>query len=127
MHRVSHPLHAPTKTEKETKNMARKRMVTRTVKAIWVNALLFDKETAEAFNQDFTIVGVTNPDKLEAAVKAKIDPATTAFIEIVDHKTEEHNYGMPEDMFVELATMKDGAEKPIDPSNEEDTETTTEA
>ena len=81
--------------------MARKYSITRTVQHQNVTALVFDKNTAEAFNKTITVSPViTDPAKLSKAVAKRIDNDDNKFIEVVDVEVVEKCYGISVEDFM---------------------------
>lgn len=86
--------------------MARERMVSRTVVATEVNALCLNIETAEPFNKTVILSG-TFKDKqsIEKAAKKAIDTDVEKCVTVVEYTEKETLYGMPEQLFIELAKV----------------------
>lgn len=86
--------------------MARERMVTRTVVATEVTALCLNIETAEPFNKTVILSG-TFKDKqaIEKAAKKVIDTDLEKCVTVVEYTEKETLYGMPEQLFIELAKV----------------------
>lgn len=84
--------------------MARKRMVTRTVKAVKVEALCLNTETAEPYNKEFVISGTPDDKFIEKFCRAE-DTATEKFVAVVSKTEFEELYGMPEDEFLKYAVV----------------------
>ena len=85
--------------------MARKPMITRTIKTTVATVLGMDITTAEPENRTVTLAR-TYPtmDKLLAAAKEAAETDTFKVVHIVHSEIKEQLYGMPEQMFLELAT-----------------------
>lgn len=92
--------------KKEKQEMARERMVTRTVVATEVTALCLNIETAEPFNKTVILSG-TFKDKqaIEKAAKKAIDTDLEKCVTVVEYTEKETLYGMPEQKFIELAKV----------------------
>ena len=86
--------------------MARERMVTRTVVATEVTALCLNIETAEPFNKTVILSG-TFKDKqaIAKAAKKAIDTDLEKCVTVVEYTEKETLYGMPEQLFIELAKV----------------------
>lgn len=86
--------------------MARERMVSRTVVATEVTALCLNIETAEPFNKTVILSG-TFKDKqaIEKAAKKVIDTDLEKCVTVVEYTEKETLYGMPEQLFIELAKV----------------------
>lgn len=88
--------------------MARKRMVTRTIKTTMVTAtVVTTTESGEKGIREIPVelTGDFKNDKvLEKAVKEKVEAAGARFVDIEKTETNEQLYGMPEEEFLELAT-----------------------
>lgn len=88
--------------------MARKYSITRTVQHQNVTALVFDKNTAEAFNKTIPISPViTDPAKLARVVAKTIDNDNEKFIEVVDVEVVEKCYGISVEDFMAHAVELD--------------------
>lgn len=85
--------------------MARKRMVTRTIKATEVNCLCLNIETAEPFNKTIVLTGAVADDKVALKQCKKYDSDTEKIVAVVDMNTIEALYGMPEEDFVKVAEI----------------------
>lgn len=84
--------------------MARKRMVTRTVKFEKVTALAVDMNTRETREVVCQITGKwKNPEDLLKKVKKSIDSEDVKAVSIIAHEPVEMLMGMTEDEFIELA------------------------
>lgn len=85
--------------------MARKRVVSRTIKTFIYTVMAVNKETAEVFSDNFVVTGtpISNETKLEKLYNESCP--TNKFIDLIDSATEEHIYSMPEDEFVMYATV----------------------
>ena len=86
--------------------MARKPMVTRTIKTTTANVLCMDIVNSEPFNQSVTLPR-TYPDdaKLMRAVEDIVNNDTVKAVHVVDVEVNEKLYGMTEQKFVELAEI----------------------
>lgn len=88
--------------------MARQYPFTRTLTTQKVTALVFDKESAEAFNKTVTLPAPINDEKkLERAVDKLISKDNFKFIEIVDIAVEEQLYGITAEDFLAHAVKLD--------------------
>lgn len=85
--------------------MARKRVVSRTIKSFIYTVMAVNKETAEVFSDNFVVTGapITNEAKLEKLYN-KANPSNK-FIELTGSATEEKAYSMPEEDFIKYAAM----------------------
>ena len=87
--------------------MARKVMVTRTIKSTLVNVLCLDIYTAEPFYKDFTLPGtmVDSKGKLKEKAALKIiaemcSNSTVKPVEVFNYEVIEKLYGMDEATFI---------------------------
>ena len=96
--------------------MARKRMVTRTVKFEQVRVMTLDIENRTPGEVTCQITGKfkNNDDLLKLAKKA-IDTDTLRAVSIISHETVEQLMGMTEEEFIELARY---IEKPAQNTDE---------
>ena len=86
--------------------MARVPMVTRTITTTEVNVLCLDVEKGEPINKDVTVSRTFKDEKkLLKEVKKIIETDTIKAVHIVDKKEVETLYGMPEQEFIEHATV----------------------
>lgn len=84
--------------------MARKRMITRTIKSRTVTVLGIDIETAEPCNKSVTYTPIIDkPDKELAKVKELIETETFKVAAIVNRADSEQILGMTEQFFLENA------------------------
>lgn len=98
--------------------MARERMVTRTVVATEVTALCLNIETAEPFNKTVILSG-TFKDKqaIEKAAKKVIDTDLEKCVTVVEYTEKETLYGMPEQLFIELAKVLPSRDSKVEQIN----------
>lgn len=98
--------------------MARERMVTRTVVATEVTALCLNIETAEPFNKTVILSG-TFKDKqaIEKAAKKVIDTDLEKCVTVVEYTEKETLYGMPEQLFIELAKVLPSRDSKVEQVN----------
>lgn len=92
--------------------MARKRVVSRTIKTFIYTIMAVNKETAEVFSDNFTIAGapISNETKLEKLYNES-NPSNK-FIELTATHTEEKVYSMSEEDFIMYADVSgDGVEE----------------
>lgn len=84
--------------------MARKPMITRTIKTTKVTVLGMDIVTAEPENRT-VVLARTYPsmEKLLVAAKTAVETDTYKVVHVVSSEVIEQLYGMPEQQFVELA------------------------
>ena len=84
--------------------MARKRVVSRTIKATKATVLCINCETAEPFNDSVLLSGVFENDKamLKAAQKL-IETDDVKVVKVVDSSVLLKQYKMAEEKFMELA------------------------
>lgn len=88
------------------KQMARKRMVTRTIKQTKVIYLAMNTEDMEAFNDTVILPEVVKDEKkLEKIVREKVNTDTIKLVDIVNVDTIENYYGMTEEKFLENAEV----------------------
>lgn len=86
--------------------MARVPMVTRTITTTEVNVMCLDVEKGEPINKDVTVSRTFKDDeKLLKEVKKIIETDTIKGVHIVDKREVETLYGMPEQEFIEHATV----------------------
>lgn len=106
--------------------MARKPMVTRTIKTTTVNVLCLDIVNGEPFNESVTLPRTYENEKaMLKAVSAIIDNEERKAVHIVGHTVDETLYGMSEQDFIEHAEKLPPRQvKEVD--GETDTETDTE-
>lgn len=99
--------------------MARERMVTRTVVATEVTALCLNIETAEPFNKTVILSG-TFKDKqaIEKAAKKVIDTDLEKCVTVVEYTEKETLYGMPEQLFIELAKVLPSRDSKVEQVNQ---------
>ena len=94
--------------KKEGKTMAKKFPFTRTISSQKVDALVFDKETAEPFNMVVHVAPVVNDEsKLEKAVAKLIDNEQHKFIDIVHVELVNKCYGVTLEDFMAAAVELD--------------------
>ena len=85
--------------------MARKRVVSRTIKATKVTALIASKERGECYNCEFKIIGeVKNNEKIAKFIKSHLNE-DEVFVDVVNIKTTTNKYAMPEEEFVKVAEL----------------------
>lgn len=81
--------------------MARKRMVTRTIKTTDVTLLCMDIETAEACNRTAQLSKICkNEDEMIELAKPLFKGESIRPVHVVDYKTSERKYGMEESDFI---------------------------
>ena len=86
--------------------MARVPMVTRTITTTEVNVMCLDVEKGEPINKDVTLSRTfKDNEKLLKEVKKIIESDTIKAVHIVDKREVETLYGMPEQKFIEHATV----------------------
>lgn len=86
--------------------MARKRMITRTIKSRTVTVLGIDIETAEPSNKEVTYTPIIdNPAKELAKVKSLVETDTYKVATIVSRTDAEQILGMTEQFFLEHAEL----------------------
>lgn len=86
--------------------MARVPMITRTITTTEVNVMCLDVEKGEPINKDVTISRTFKDDeKLLKEVKKIIETDTIKVVHIVDKREVETLYGMPEQEFIDHATV----------------------
>ena len=92
--------------------MARKRVVSRTIKTFIYTVMAVNKETAEVFSDNFIVTGtpITNEAKLEKLYNES-NPSSK-FIDLTSTDTEEKVYSMSEEDFIMYADVSgDGVEE----------------
>lgn len=86
--------------------MRKEKMVTRTMVSTVGTALFIDIETAEPFNEPFTIPGFyENIEKIEKKLRELIKDEKVRLAAVVEYHKEENLYGMPESTFLEYAAV----------------------
>lgn len=86
--------------------MARKRMITRTVKGTKYITLCLNTETCDAFNKEVVIGEVfKSTEKRDNALRKLIDTDTVKFVSVVDTEEVETLYGMEESKFIAYAEI----------------------
>lgn len=86
--------------------MARKRMVTRTIKTSEIFVLLIDTENLEPYNETVVIPTVYKDEKkLKEAVEELVVTDTVRLVDICNVKIVEKLYGMDEQKFIEVAEI----------------------
>lgn len=89
--------------------MARKRMITRTVKGTKYITLCLNTETCEPFNKEVVMGEVfKSPEKRDNALRKMIDTEIVKFVSVVDTEEVETLYGMDESMFIAYAEILPG-------------------
>lgn len=85
--------------------MARKRVVSRTIKTFIYTVMAVNKETAEVFSDSFIVTGtpITNESKLEKLYNES-NPSNK-FIDLTSTDTEEKVYSMSEEDFIMYADV----------------------
>lgn len=81
--------------------MARKRMVTRTIKSKVVEYLAIDKNSMETFNGEVNVPFEIKDEKLEKVVREKVNTEDVKFIDVVNVETVTEHRGMTEEFFIE--------------------------
>ena len=85
--------------------MARKRMVTRTIKTTEANVLCLNIESAEPFEQVVILSGTYKDNKsLMKAVSKRIDNDEVKAVHVIESVEKETLYGMEENDFIAHAT-----------------------
>lgn len=86
--------------------MRKEKMVTRTMVSTVGTALFINVETAEPFNEPFTIPGAyENIEKIEKKVRELIKDEKVRLAAVVEYHKEENLYGMPESTFLQYAAV----------------------
>lgn len=86
--------------------MARKRMVTRTIKTSEIFVLLIDTEKLEPYNETVVIPTVYKDEKkLKKAVEELVVTDTVRLVDICNVNIVEKLYGMEEEKFIEDAEV----------------------
>lgn len=85
--------------------MARKRVVSRTIKTFIYTVMAVNKETAEVFSDKFILTGtpISNETKLEKLYNES-NPSNK-FIDLIRTDTEEKVYSMSEEDFIMYADV----------------------
>ena len=85
--------------------MARTKMVTRTIVTTKCVALCINVQTAEPFNQGFTLAGSYDDEKKMLKELKKYEDEDHKIVHIVDVEKAETLYGMSEEDFIKYATV----------------------
>lgn len=100
---------------KEVKTMARKPMVSRTVKSTTVTCLCVDTVLEQTVEKTVTVPRVHKEDKLLKVVKEYLDNDELKVVSIKSFEVSELLYGMTEKEFIENAKILDKeTRKPIE-------------
>lgn len=91
------------KTQKEAKDMARKRMVTRTIIFTTATATVYDIQTDEIKTLEYNLSGELSADEALKAITK--DHKEVRPLKVTDISVQEELYGMPEEKFLELAEI----------------------
>lgn len=84
--------------------MARKPMITRTIKTTVATVLCLDVEKAEPFNYTVELVRTYKDEKnLMKAIREKVDTEDVKAVHLVSVDVKEALYGMHEDYFIKHA------------------------
>lgn len=84
--------------------MARKPMITRTIKITKVNAMCVDTVNAEICNQVYTLSGTFDDDeKLLAIINKDMEESDLKAVTIVEKTVEEKLFGMEEEKFIQFS------------------------
>lgn len=103
--------------------MARKAVVTRTIKSNHIEALCFDVNSHETFTTNVVIGHCPKEeDKLIVILRRMIDTKFVKFISIVENKVFADSYKMDEEKYIENAELVSSAEINEDDEIDEDTE-----
>lgn len=82
--------------------MARKVIVSRTIKATKCSVLCVDTDTQETETKEVIVARTWNdPDKLLKKVKALVDTDTYKAVQVIGTEIIEKRYGMSEEKFIE--------------------------
>lgn len=85
--------------------MPRKRVVSRTIKATKVIALLASKERGECYNAEFKIMGeAKNNEKIVKFITPHLND-DEVIVDVVAAEAITNKYAMPEEEFVKLANI----------------------
>lgn len=88
--------------------MARKPMITRTMKTSNVTVLCVNVDDRSTFEQNVTLPGIyKDAKKLEKAVKYVFDDSPVKPIQVIGVEVSEQLYGMSEETFLQYATKMD--------------------
>ena len=86
--------------------MARKRMITRTVKGTKYITLCLNTETCEPFNKEVVVGEVfKSTEKRDNTLRKMIDTEIVKFVSVVDSEEVETLYGMDESWFIANAEI----------------------
>ena len=85
--------------------MARQRMVTRTINATLVHALVVNPTTKEVSEQDITLAGTYNDVKSLDKALSKLNNETTHIVSVFETKVVGNLYGMTEQEFLAHASI----------------------
>lgn len=91
--------------------MARKPMVTRTIKSIDCVVLCVNPETRETFEKTFTLSGKVKDDKILSQVAGECDEGCKP-VAVIRTTEQEKLYGMTEEEFMQYATVMPGRKSP---------------
>lgn len=85
--------------------MARKRVVSRTIKAVTVSVMTVDTESAEVFNRELVIKRKCNRAEALREAKKQFDSDTVKVVSIVDMSENVYRAQMDEDEFLKIAKI----------------------
>lgn len=91
----------------------RERFVTRTITALTVDCLCVNKETAECYNDSFTVTGVTYSDekKMVKMIERQIPVGSPVkVVDVVNVTRVSKLYKLPESLFIEYSNAYEGTE-----------------
>jgi hypothetical protein len=102
-------------------------MVTRTILSTSITALCVNPQTAETFEQDFTLTGkCTDKDKVLKKVSKLYNTEDCTIVAIRELKEVNELYGMDEADFIKGAKILDPATRKVIESEQADTQSTKE-
>ena len=82
--------------------MARERMVTRTITATTITAMVVNTANRAVENMNFEVLGKLDEKETVKYIN-KVIPDGYVFVQIVERKTSEKLYGMTEEDFIRMA------------------------
>lgn len=85
--------------------MARKRVVSRTIKAVTVTVMTVDTESAEVFNREFVIKHKCNRAEALREAKKQFDSDIVKVVSVVDMSENVYRAQMDEEEFLKLASI----------------------
>lgn len=103
--------------------MARKAIVSRTIKATKCNVLCVDTETAQTEEREVTVSRTYNdPKKLLKKVQSIVDTDTYKAVQVTSTEVVEQRYGMSEEDFIKYSEVLPPLPATKSDDNDEDNE-----